>query len=213
MEAETIDFIIRSRSTILEIVEDRGYNVDSYKNVSPEEILKLATTSSQLLTIVASKTVEEVTKRCIVLYWVENAVRLRLETEINALYDTEKENHYNPSDEIIVVLAEPFHEVFHVQASKQWISRKALLSFFNLKHIISNPSHHVFVPPHRKLSVEEVGAVTQSLHLKSKYELPHIKYHVDMQARVLGMIPGDIVEIKRPSETCGVYTAYRVCSL
>jgi DNA-directed RNA polymerase subunit H (RpoH/RPB5) len=213
MEAETIDFIIRSRRTILEIVEERGYNVDSYKDVSPEDILKIATTSSQLLKIVATKTVDDITKRCIVLYWVENAVRLRLETEINALYDTDNDTHYQPSDEIIVILAEPFHEVFHTQASKQWITRKATLSFFNLKHVINNPSRHAFVPPHRKLSAEEVTAITSSLHLKSKSELPHIKYHVDMQARVLGAIPGDIIEIKRPSETCGLYTVYRVCSL
>jgi DNA-directed RNA polymerase I, II, and III subunit RPABC1 len=213
MDSDTIDFIIRSRRTILEIVEERGYNVDSYKDVSPEDILKIATTSSQLLKIVATKTVDDITKRCIVLYWVENAVRLRLETEINALYDTDNDNHYEPSDEIIVILAEPFHEVFHVQASKQWITRKATLSFFNLKHVISNPSRHAFVPPHRKLSAEEVTAITSSLHLKSKSELPHIKYHVDMQARVLGAIPGDIIEIQRPSETCGLYTVYRVCSL
>jgi DNA-directed RNA polymerase subunit H (RpoH/RPB5) len=213
MEAETIDFIIRSRPTILEIVEERGYNVDSYKDVSPEDILKIATTSSQLLKIVATKTVDDITKRCIVLYWVENAVRLRLEPEINMLYDTDNDTHYEPSDEIIVILAEPFHEVFHLQASKQWVTRKATLSFFNLKHVISNPSRHTFVPPHRKLSAEEVTAITSSLHLKSKSELPHIKYHVDMQARVLGAIPGDIIEIIRPSETCGLYTVYRVCSL
>ena len=213
MDADTIDFILRSRPTILEIVENRGYNVDSYKDVSPEDILKLATSSSQLLKIVATKTIDDVTKRCIVLYWVENAVRLRLEKEIDDLYDVENPVHYEPADEIIVLFAEPFHEVFHVQASKQWITRKANLSFFNLKQVISNPSRHVFVPPHRILLAEEVTSIIQRLHLKSKSELPHIKYHVDMQARVMGAIPGDIIEIQRPSETCGIYTVFRVCSL
>lgn len=213
MDADTIDFILRSRPTILEIVENRGYNVDSYKDVSPEDILKLATSGSHLLKIVATKTVDDITKRCIVLYWVENAVRLRLEKEIDELYSEEHADHYQPSDEIIVLLAEPFHEIFHIQASKQWITRKAALSFFHLKHVISNPSRHVFVPPHRILSAEEVTSVIQSLHLKSKSELPHIKYHVDMQTRVMGAIPGDIIEIQRPSETCGIYTVYRVCSL
>jgi len=213
MDAETIDYILRSRSTILEIVEDRGYNVDSYKNVSPDDLLKLITTSTQLLTIVATKTIEDVVKRCVVVYWVEGAARLRVESEVNSLYDTEKDNHYNPTDEIIIILSEPYNEIFNIQASKQWVTRKALISFFNLKNIISNPRKHVFVPEHRKLSSEEIATIMSSLHLKSKSELPHIKYHVDMQARVLGMVPGDIVEIKRPSETCGVYTAYRVCSL
>ena len=55
MEPETVEYIIRSRSTILDIVENRGYNIESYKNVSPEDILKLATTSSKLLQIKATK--------------------------------------------------------------------------------------------------------------------------------------------------------------
>jgi DNA-directed RNA polymerase subunit H (RpoH/RPB5) len=210
MEPETVEYIIRSRSTILDIVENRGYNIESYKNVSPEDILKLATTSSKLLQIKATKTIDDVEKRCIVEYWVENAVRLRLDTEINTLLEQMGDEK---ADEIIVILAEPFHEVFHLHANKQWQKNKIIFSFFNLKNVISNPARHIMVPPHRKLNTEEVAIVIRDLYLKSKSELPHIKYHVDMQARVLGLIPGDIVEIQRPSETCGVYTMYRVCSL
>jgi DNA-directed RNA polymerase subunit H (RpoH/RPB5) len=51
------------------------------------------------------------------------------------------------------------------------------------------------------------------LSLKSKSELPHIKFHLDMQARVLGLVPGDLVEIKRSSETAGITTAFRVCTM
>jgi DNA-directed RNA polymerase subunit H (RpoH/RPB5) len=43
-------------------------------------------------------------------------------------------------------------------------------------------------------------------------ELPHIKYHFDMQARILGLLPGEIVEIKRPSPTIGEYPMYRICT-
>jgi DNA-directed RNA polymerase subunit H (RpoH/RPB5) len=214
MEAD-IDFIIRSRTTILEILEDRGYNVDSYKGVSPEDLHKLVTTSAGLLTIIAAKRPDGPApkERAIVLYWVESAYRLRLETEIMKLWDVEEPEHYNiTSDELIVIINEPFHEVFHLQSIKQWNTKKACISFFQVKNLISNPSKHTFVPPHRKLIAPEVEEVIKTLHLNSKNELPHIKYHVDMQARVLGLVPGDIVEIQRPSETCGLYTLYRVCT-
>ena len=102
---------------------------------------------------------------------------------------------------------------FHLAAVKAWTAQKARLSFFPLKNIISNPSKHSFVPPHRKLSDEERDVLMKSLHLKSRFELPHIKFHFDMQARVLGLVVGDVVEIRRPSETCGEYTYYRVCTL
>ena len=47
--------------------------------------------------------------------------------------------------------------------------------------------------------------------MRSVNEFPHIKFHFDMQARILGLVPGDVVEIQRPSETAGIYTFYRVC--
>lgn len=215
MDESILDLIVRSRTTILEILENRGYNVDSYKSVSPDTIFKLATTSPELLKIHGTRTVgEDKVENIYVLYWVESAVRLRLEAEMNKLWDEENPSHYNAeTDSIVIILSEPFNEAFHVQAIKQWNSRKACVNFFHLKNIVSNPAKHVYVPPHRKLTSEEVADLMKGLHLKSKMELPHIKFHIDMQARVLGLVPGDIVEITRPSETSGVYTLYRVCAL
>lgn len=215
MDETVLDLIVRSRSTILEILENRGYNVDSYKGVSPEEILKLATTSPDLLKIhgIINNEEGEPAKHVYVLYWVESAVRLKLEAEMAKLWDEENPTHYNPAtDDLVILLSEPFNDAFHGQAIKEWNRHKARVSFFHLKNVISNPAKHTYVPPHRKLSEDEITDLTKGLHLKSKSELPHIKFHADMQARVLGLVPGDIVEIIRPSETSGVYKLYRVCT-
>jgi len=219
MEADTIDQIIRSRPTILGVLKDRGYDVSTYENTSPEEILKLATTSAliPLLKIVATKPGSSPTdgapqERAIVLYWVENACRLRVENDTNALWDDNNPEHYNPeTDTIIILLAEPFHLVFDLQAAKQWNVRKARVSYFNMKNLISNPLHHIMQPKFKKLTANEVTDLVKRLHLKSKKNLPHIIYHVDMAARVLGLLPGDVVHFKRGSETCGEVDGYRIC--
>jgi len=209
MDSETLDFIIRGRTTILEILESRGYNVDTYKGMSPESIMKFATTNVNLLTIKSTR--ESDGMKVTVLYWVSGAIRLKLDAECEKLY---KDSELDPlTDEVIILLSEPFHDAFHVQSVKRWTNFKARVSFFQIKNLISNPAKHIFVPPHRKLSPEEMTSVIHSLHMKSKSEFPHIKYHIDMQARILGLIPGDVVEIRRPSETAGEYTAYRVCVL
>jgi len=44
MDADTIDLIIRSRPTICEILSNRGYDVDEYKDVSPKELVTMTTT-------------------------------------------------------------------------------------------------------------------------------------------------------------------------
>ncbi len=122
------------------------------------------------------------------------------------------EDNIDPNnDELIILLAEPFHELYTHLALHAW-AKKVRISFFPLKNLISNPSKHVMVPPHRKLTPDETAEVLKNLHMRSVNEFPHIKFHFDMQARVLGLVPGDVVEIQRPSETAGIYTFYRVCA-
>ena len=208
-DADIRDLIVRSRSTILEILENRGYNVDAYKGVSSVEIDKFATTNTDLLKITADKIKDGFAPMdsIVVLYWLE-PVKNRLEGELKKLWEeglidiTKKE--------IVIILSEPPHDAFAIQASKQWTIMKARIGFFHLKQIISNPASHIMVPPHRKLTESECEFVINKLKLKSKGELPHIKYN-DIQSRVLGLVPGDIVEIRRPSETSGEYVLFRIC--
>jgi DNA-directed RNA polymerase subunit H (RpoH/RPB5) len=213
MEAD-IELIVRSRPTIVEILENRGYDSSQYQDIAPEEIRKLAATNPDLLRIIVPKRADSVAgaERCIVLYWTLNAVRLKLESNIFALFSEENSTPYNKTDEFIVLLSEPYHEVFDLVAAKMWNMEKIRINFFHLKQIISNPSKHIMVPPHRKLQESEINGIIESLHVKTKFELGIIKYHKDIQTRVLGLVPGDVVEIKRPSETCGIYTLYRICT-
>jgi DNA-directed RNA polymerase subunit H (RpoH/RPB5) len=218
MDAEILDLIVRSRPTILSILSDRGYNVDAYKGISPEEVFRLAVATQALLRINAEKKDDSAApmERAVVLYWVDGNYRAKLDTALEDIMEvgTTNPNMVDPEkDELIVIISEPFHDNFHAAAVKAWTGKKARVSFFPLKNIISNPAKHVFVPPHRKLGDEERDVLMKALHLKSRFELPHIKFHFDMMARVLGLVVGDVVEIRRPSETCGEYTYYRVCTL
>lgn len=234
----TIDLIVRSRPVILEILESRGYDVSVYKDVAPSDIYALASDKPALLTITAKKLEGSAAPkdRMVVLYWTDKAYRPSAASQLERLIysklresadeaaagagagaDAETElapvadDGVDPNrDEIIIILAEPFHELYTQLAINAW-SKKVRLSFFCLKNLISNPSKHFMVPSHRKLSPEESQEIIKQLHMRSVNEFPHIKFHFDMQARVLGLVPGDVVEIQRPSETSGIYTFYRVC--
>lgn len=219
MDSDLIQLIVRSRPVILEILEGRGYDCSSYKDVHPEEIQKFAhllEKEDDLLRIIVPKRADSIAgaERCIVLYWTfTGSVRLRLEKLCSGLFDTENPSHYNKdTDEIIVIISEPPHEVFDTIAVKMWSMNKIRINFFHVKNLITNPAKHYMVPPHRKLSQDEINNIIHQLHMKSKNELPHIKYHRDIQTRVLGLVPGDVVEIKRPSETSGIFTLYRICT-
>jgi DNA-directed RNA polymerase subunit H (RpoH/RPB5) len=59
--------------------------------------------------------------------------------------------------------------------------------------------------------VEEGKAEMERLHVTQKSQLPLIKHH-DIQSRLMGLVPGDIVEIMRPSPTAGVARILRICA-
>ena len=210
-DIEVRDLIVRSRPILLEIVENRGYNMDSYKGVSPEEIDRFVLTNTNLLKMKGKK--EEggnaPMESVIVLYWME-PVKNKLDSELKKL--SEEGEFDKDTQELVIILSEAPHDVFAIQAAKQWTAQRIRISFFHLNQIISNPAKHIMVPPHRKLSEHECEFVIKKLKLRSKMELPYIKYH-DIQSRVLGLVPGDIVEIRRPSETVGEYTLFRVCTV
>ena len=109
-DPEIRDLIVRSRPVILEIVENRGYNVDSYKAMSSKEIDAFATSNIPLLKIQAEKLPDgpAPVERLEVLYWMDS-VKSRIETELNNLLtdlDVTK-------TEFIILLSEPPHESFH----------------------------------------------------------------------------------------------------
>jgi DNA-directed RNA polymerase subunit H len=210
MDSELLDLVSRTRPTILEILANRGYDTSPLQDQSPETLVRTAATNPTQLNFKVHH--EEQTAH--VLYWIESATRLRLEGLVNKLWDEEAEEVLDPKkDEVIVILSEPFNDVFHVQAVKMWSQRQARISFFHIKQLVVNPAKHFMVPPHTKLTAEESQNTLAKYHIRHKNELPRIIYHVDMQARVLGLVPGDIVEIQRHSPTSGTYTHYRVCTL
>lgn len=210
MDAELLDLISRTRPVMLDILEARGYDIAPVADTAPEDLLKMAATNAAALNF----KVANGEKYAHVLYWVEGATRLRVEGLVAKLWDDEASEAFLPDrDEVLVILSEPYHEVFDLQAIKMWGRKKARMSFFNIRNLISNPARHIMVPPHRKLDAEETEAIQQKHHVRSRSELPRIIYHVDMQARVMGLVPGDIVEIRRASPTSMEYVTYRVCTL
>jgi len=69
----------------------------------------------------------------------------------------------------------------------------------------------VLVPPHRKLTEAEARVEMARYSVTQKTQFPLIK-HSDIQARLMGLVPGEIVEVLRPSPTAGVARVLRICA-
>jgi len=217
MEPNTADILIRSRNTILDVLEDRGYNVSPYRNIAPEQLLVLAEGHSRALDIIVHKKDDGSApcERAVVVYQLQDRIRLKLATFTRDLYDIPVDNadasKITKADDVIVILNEPYNEVFDKTALHMWQSQKARMTFFHIKQVVVHPGRHEIVPPHRKLNVEEAKNLMALLHVKQKSQFPLIKHH-DIQSRILGLVPGDFVEILRPSPTAGIVKFHRICA-
>jgi DNA-directed RNA polymerase subunit H (RpoH/RPB5) len=214
MSFELFDHVYRSRKTLLQILSDRGYNTKPYDNFGIDEIEAMIIAGQEALRMdLTRETVaESPITRCRVIYSLQK-LKQRLPGFLRNLTDSdENPDHVDPkTTEVIVMLAamegEPVVEVYHSAAYEQWSSKKLRISFFRIANLVIHPSEHILVPKHQRIAKNEVP-LTPAERLK----LPLIRFHEDMQARVLGLIPGDIVKITRPSPSSGEYVIYRICS-
>ena len=69
---------------------------------------------------------------------------------------------------------------------------------------------HVLVPPHRILSNNEVVEVKKRYNITEDTQFPDIS-RFDPVAQIIGIRPGQVCEIIRPSKTAITGLYYRIC--
>jgi DNA-directed RNA polymerase subunit H len=233
-DSTLLDVLYRSRVTLLKMLEARGYDTKPFSRFGLEEIKMMrARGQSEGLALRMDLTKPEPKagepKNCVVLYTPQSKKLKQgeqMKTFINErafgvgkgelvvpeslrIQDKDKE-----STEIIVILSdEVVSDPFHIFALKMWRTMKLRIRFFQAATIVNDPAGYAIVPKHRKISKEESEKILHDLYLKENEtkQLPIIRFHEDMQARWLGLVENDIVEITRPSPSAGEYIVYRVC--
>jgi DNA-directed RNA polymerase subunit H len=207
-----IDNIYRSRMTLLDILEDRGYDVSKYRKFSPVEATAAAAAFPSLSFKVSKK--DDETKVCDVRY--ANISRQKLDTFFDDIEDDDA-----PNTEVIVMMSGPIADAHHVIALKQYMKmkeneskerRKLRVSFFSIYMLVNNPLKHMMVPKHEIVDPAYHKELMDSMYITSKSKFPEIKFHIDPIARCIGAVPGDIIKITRPSQSAGETIIYRVCA-
>ena len=205
------------------MLENNGYNVKPYRRFSPKEIelMVKASWEGNALRMDLVRERGDGPENCLVLYKLDKQQKANKFTELlRSIFEQDDVPESKKLDftksEVILVLDEPIVEAFHIAAANQW-KRKYRIRFFEAGHIVHDPSSFSIVPKHEKVNSEEVEAVLKEVYLKNtkadKNLLPIIRFHEDPQARWLGLVPGDIVKITRPSPMSGEYVVYRVCAV
>jgi DNA-directed RNA polymerase subunit H (RpoH/RPB5) len=218
MDFETVDVLYKSRLTLLKILKEKGYNTKPFEKFGPFEIEKMASNDKEkalnmeLVRELAADSPLPTT--CRVEYAIPR-VKNRLAGFLRKLLvndETGEDLIDAKKTEIVVVTLEAIGDTFHVAALNQWAKKNIRISFFDARTLMSNPLDHVLVPKHEIVPDDEHAELLKTYNMKTKTNLPIIRFHEDIIARLLGLIPGSIVKITRPSPSAGIYTVYRVCA-
>lgn len=202
--------LVQSRHVIVEMMEERGYDVGAYKNFDPTALIKISI-DPEALTMVMSKN-DDKDKKAIITYHEKN-IKNSLSGILTRAAEEIAEGNLNPEQtEFIYILHNPIVDTFSLFANNAWNKYKLRYQFFHIKSLVSNPMRHFLQPKFELLTEEEAVAVLKENYIRSKSQLPIIKYHEDMVARYMGLVPGSIVRITRPSPTAGSYELYRLCA-
>jgi DNA-directed RNA polymerase subunit H (RpoH/RPB5) len=231
MDYETLYVLYQSRKTLLKILAGRGYNIKPYEKFGPVEINAMATAGAdsmgmdlELSASVVAPTASGATgaadaqeapvenpnggiTKCKVLYTFKR-IKNRLPTFIEDLVEAIQPDN---TEVIVMLVDDTMADAFHTAALSAYAKHKLRIAFFQAHQIVNNPLEHILVPKHERLPTSEHDAFMKKHMIKSKTQLPLIKFHEDMIARILGLVPGDIVKITSYSPSAGEYLKYRVC--
>jgi DNA-directed RNA polymerase subunit H (RpoH/RPB5) len=232
MESTTFEHIlIQSRITILDLLDKRGYNTESYRKLIGPELLKLVESPEALRMTLPSK--QDPEKNAIVKYEITKNikpsvsnfeyVRRMLSDPPESLSKLEKDTglfNVDPTKTEVVVLyigrdiSDDKESPYDKAAWDAWDKHKFKIQFFPMNRLVCNPLSHVLQPKFEIVPPEEHEALKKEWFITNhRTQLPIIKFHVDMAARCLGLMPLDIVKITAASPTSGEYVKYRVCAL
>jgi len=217
MDFETLDILYRSRQTLLQILKKKGYNTEPYEKFGPFEIEKMSSQDKEKSLNMELKRELPADSTSPAICRVEYAiprVKNRLAGFLNKLLVNEETGDDlidTKTTEIIVITLEAIGDTFNTAALTQWSKRNLRIAFFDAHTLVTNPLEHVLVPLHEIVPEDEHPELLKKYYMKSKTNLPVIRFHEDIIARILGLIPGSIVKITRPSPLAGEYILYRIC--
>lgn len=218
MNYEIIDVLYRSRITLLEHLASVGYNTTPYSKFSPKEITEMVKAGpvqgappALAMELAKAEGAEQAPyDKCIVVYTI-GKIKQKLPAFTKKLIDPEESGFDPKTTELIIVTLEPIAPNFHAMAYECWAKHNnSKVRYFQAASIINNPLKHILVPRHEKVPEEQEADLLKSLYA-TKAQLPLIRFHEDPVARMLGLVPKDIVKITRPSLTAGECILYRLC--
>lgn len=212
-----ISQIYKSRMVILELMKKQNYHTQDYEGFSVNEVNTMKTNNQ--LDMILEKTVtkqgehdddnDKNNKKIYVKYYLSKSLRpSNLQEIIDDLFTVEEV--LTKQDTLLIVVKEDVNETLINTLKHIWESEKIFIVLIPLQRLQFNILEHILVPPHRVLNEAEKIAIKNRYNIVNDNEFPELS-RFDPVAQAIGIRPGEICEITRPSKTAISSLYYRIC--
>jgi len=204
-----ISSIYKSRKNIIDLMKKQNYNVNEYANFSINEVNSMY--QNKQLDISLEKNTDSVEKNKVYIHYILEKPTLRsaeLQEIIDDLFNLEETLTKN--DTLIIIIKEDMNETLTNEVKHIWERDNIFVTIINIKRLQFNILEHQLVPPHRVLPLNELLVIQKKYNITKLTDLPEIS-RFDPVAQVIGIRPGQVCEIIRPSKTAIKSYYYRVC--
>jgi DNA-directed RNA polymerase subunit H (RpoH/RPB5) len=206
-----ISSIYKSRKNILDLMQKQGYNTNDYSNFSINEINSMKQ-NNQLDMLLEKQDVEPNTKRknkIYISYYLTKMIRpANIQEMIDDLFNLEEV--LTKDDTLFIIIKDEMNETIISELKQLWEKDGIFIVIESIKRLQFNILNHALVPEHTIISKKDAEDVMKKYNLVNKSDLPDIS-RFDPVARVIGLRPGDVCKIIRPSKTAITTNYYRIC--
>jgi len=206
-----ISSIYNSRKTVLELMQKQGYNTSDYENFSITEVnaMKMNNQLDMLLEMKEADKTTNLKNKMYIRYYLSKTLRPNnLEEMIDDLFNLEEILKKN--DTLFIIIKDDINETLTNELKQIWERDGIFIVIESIKRLQFNILNHILVPEHKVMSEEDAQKMMKYYNVTDKSQLPDIS-RFDPVARVIGLRPGQVCHIIRPSKTAIKSDYYRVC--
>jgi DNA-directed RNA polymerase subunit H (RpoH/RPB5) len=205
-QTDIVKEVFKSRQTIISLLEKQGYNVDNYKSFSISEVSSMYQTKQ--LDMLLNTTDNE--KKTYVKYSLSKVMRpVNIYEIIDDLFNLEEV--LKKKDNLIIIMKDEPNDTLIKLINHIWVQDGVFIIIFNIKRLQFNITEHSRVPPHKVLSETISTEVRKKYNITDDSQIPNIS-RFDPVAQAIGIRPGQLCHITRPSKTASTADFYRLCS-
>jgi DNA-directed RNA polymerase subunit H (RpoH/RPB5) len=203
--------VYNSRINLLAQLQEQGYNVQAHIGISMSDVSTLIT-NGQL-----DMLLHQENKNIYVKYHDKATLsRANIDAYRDEVFSTAKdeveEGKLNPvTDELMIIIKTEPNDTIKERVKYIWENERIFIIIININRLQYNVLTHALQPRHEPISEEEAQAVKVRYNISDNSQFPDIS-RFNPVAQAIGLRPGQLCKIYRPSKTAIFAEVYRICS-